>query len=327
MDRIHQQLLFSSIHPEKGIFARIAQTPEVKWTPDLQMDLSSEHALRKSGLKLRVSVPILAEQEVVAIVECFRVERAERNEHEVNLFQTIATELGLVVERKRLQEGYAEAVWNQQRILAQELHDGLGQILAGTGFLSQALSQKLSDPAHSALSHQVTDGIERTLGQIRGLAKGVFPMELESGGVIPALEQLAASVESVYAIKCRFECEPSIKIQDSQIAIHLYRMAQEAVANAAKHAKPAEVNILLSKAQGRITLCVRDDGIGISVPAMAGGGSGLRTLRYRAAAIGATLSIEGSPGKGTRVLCSLPIGSLTAGTGAESAGVASYGHV
>ena len=325
---IHQELLASSVRPGEGIPGRVARTREVEWTPDLQTDPSSEPALRKSGLRLRVSIPILAEEDVVAIVECFRDKRAERHEHELELFRTIATELGLVVERKRLQEGYAEAVWDQQRILAQELHDGLGQILAGTGFLSHALSQQLSDPAHSALSHQVTEGIERTLGQIRGLAKGVFPMELEAGGLIPALEQLAASVEAVYAIKCRFECDPSINVQDSQIAIHLYRMAQEAVANAAKHARAAEVSIRLSKSQGRLSLSVLDDGIGISVPGPSAGGSGMRSLRCRAAAIGATLSIEGWAGKGTRILCSLPHGPApVCGPGAELTGVASHGHV
>jgi signal transduction histidine kinase len=294
------------IHRGGGVAGRVAATGEAESVSDLRREPAALSDAQISGLQSEIAFPVNAEGQVVAVIECFRSHPAENNEQLLNVFRTLGAELGLVVERKRLQEGYAEAVWNQQRVIAQELHDGLGQVLAGTGFLSQALSNKLTDPLLAGLSHRVTDGIERSIDQIRGLAKGVFPLELESGGLKSALEELAHSVEAVYSIRCRLECKGLIVLEDPQKAIQLYRMAQESVTNAVKHARAKEVRIRVwEEDHGQLCLSISDDGVGIPESSSLKPGSGLRSLRYRAASMGASLRVESAFGKGTRVTCQL----------------------
>ena len=92
-------------------------------------------------------------------------------------------------------------------------------------------------------------------------------------------------------------------IRNTEIATHLLRIAQEAVHNAVRHAHPTEVLVTLEAPDGRVTLCVRDNGRGMPPGAVGSGGLGLRIMRYRADTIGADLAIEPAPGGGTTVTC------------------------
>jgi two-component system CheB/CheR fusion protein len=94
-----------------------------------------------------------------------------------------------------------------------------------------------------------------------------------------------------------------VPVEDNAVAVHLFRIAQEAVTNAAKHGKPSRISILLRSGPEGLTLSVTDDGCGFSRTDGVHKGSGLSIMRYRAAAIGAVLSIEDAPGRGTRVAC------------------------
>jgi signal transduction histidine kinase len=92
------------------------------------------------------------------------------------------------------------------------------------------------------------------------------------------------------------------------VAIHLYRIAQEAVTNAVKHSKAEEIVLRLAAEGDGLTLTICDDGVG--VPEKPPGGMGLRTMAYRASVIGAIFNIERLPARGTRVACQLPEGSF-----------------
>ena len=102
-------------------------------------------------------------------------------------------------------------------------------------------------------------------------------------------------------------CEGSIDLNDDRTALHLFRIAQEAVTNAVRHARAKEILVALRGEGGFLTLSVRDDGIGIDGVPREGKGLGLRIMRNRASAIGAVLSIHSARGEGTAVTCALPL--------------------
>lgn len=255
-----------------------------------------------------LAFPVIVNGKVLAVFECVSPRPLEKSENLIRLMGAIGLELGQVAGRRQLQEEYADAVWQQQRLIAHELHDGLGQELTGLGFLAKSLSASTQGTPAAETAGRIREVVERSIEQIRGLAKGVMPVELEAEGLMSALHQLVASVESATGIACRFECPDLVLLPDPQSASQMYRIAQEAVTNAVKHAKASTVTVALEADSGAITLKVVDDGIGLPTdPGKLPAGSGLRILRYRAAALGASLTLQKAHPQGTEVICRLPV--------------------
>jgi PAS domain S-box-containing protein len=207
-----------------------------------------------------------------------------------------------ILERQRLEGEIINVSENEQKRFGQELHDGLGQHLTATAFLAELLSQKLS--GRGLPESEDADRIERMLSQAishtRQLARGLFPVELETNGLMAALEQLAESTRSVYHLECRFRCPAPVLVADNALAIHLYRVAQEAVNNAVKHSGCGRIDIELTAAGGTVRLRIADDGVGLPVRDVAHQGMGLRIMQYRAKLVGGAIALE-SAGSGLAV--------------------------
>ena len=137
------------------------------------------------------------------------------------------------------------------------------------------------------------------------MARGLSPFILESEGLVSALRELAASTQSVFNVNCKFEGETALAVPDLKAATHLYRIAQEAVANAVKHAKAKNIDISLTRAADKIVLAISDDGVGIRSSGQGGNGMGLRTMQYRAGTIGAALLVQAPSKGGTKIVCFL----------------------
>ena len=139
----------------------------------------------------------------------------------------------------------------------------------------------------------------------RSLARGLAPVNLKADGLTGALEQLAHRAHLPGKIECRFVCHDPVILDNTQTAGHLYRIAQEAVNNALKHARTRRIHIDLALEQGALRLQIKDDGRGLSKKRKPG--MGLEVMRHRAHVIGASLEIESKPGNGVRVTCTLPL--------------------
>jgi two-component system, LuxR family, sensor kinase FixL len=220
------------------------------------------------------------------------------------LFTGIVRDL---TDRKRLERQILEISDREQRRIGQDLHDGLGQQLAGIGFLSKSLEQRLTKKkvGESADARQIAQLVSEAIAQARGMAHGLHPVDLSATGLMSALRELASTVENTFRIPCTFKCEQPVLLSDTAVGTHIYRIAQEAVNNAIKHGKARYVWIVLLRARDTITASVRDDGIGFPEVLPEKKGMGLQTMRYRAALIGATLSILRLPTGGTRVDCAV----------------------
>jgi len=197
----------------------------------------------------------------------------------------------------------------ERRRIGQDLHDGLGQMLTGIGLIAQNLARSLEKkgipeaPDVAEIARLVKEADQ----QARNLARGLVPIEFHSNGLSIALERLAADATHMFGIPCTFEeIGDRVHVHDSAVATHLYRIAQEATNNAAKHSEANQIKMLLAAGQGQLRLRVQDNGRGIPRRQSDNVGMGLNIMKYRAQMIGAALDLRTSPADGTVITCTVP---------------------
>jgi signal transduction histidine kinase len=207
----------------------------------------------------------------------------------------------------RLERELMEAGEREQRRIGQDLHDGLCQHLTGTALASQVLVEKLasSGPAQ-AEARRLVELIEDGISLARGIAKGLYPIDTESDGLMQALEEFTANSSDLFGIKCRFSCDTPVLIRTPSTAAHLYRIAQEAVSNAVRHGRATEIEIALEETDTGVRLMVTDNGVGLPDPLPEHDGLGLRTMADRARSIGGQFSIKPGMLGGAEVMCLAP---------------------
>lgn len=303
---------------EKMRFARAQSFPGRVWNEGKSMWVDGQkeilevlpfrrEAAEQVGLMAATALPITVGPETIGVIELFSDQPHRPSEGLASLMNDVGSQVSRVIERERLMGQVAELVWREQQELVHTLHDSLGQQLTGLGFLGSSLGLRLQDKdaAAAETAHQIAEAAQQALQRVRQLSKGLFPVEVDAEGLMLALRQLASTTESVYKIRCRLDDGAPVLIGDNRVATHLYRIAQEAVNNAVKHAEARTISIQVGVEAGSRRLRIADDGVGIRKKAPSGEGMGLRIMRYRAMSIGASLSIESGAEGGTVVTCNL----------------------
>lgn len=229
--------------------------------------------------------------------------RAVYNENEVVAGSvTVFTDIS---DLKRLEREILEISMREQQRIGRDLHDDLGQILTGIGFLCESLVKKLSNRSQpeAAEARNIFSLINTAKEHTRTLSHGLSPVEVDSGGIAAALERLVRSVESVYPVKCLLEFDPRVDINDSMVETQFHYIAQESVTNAINHGFAERISVSLKQIDGQVHLIIDDDGIGIPEDIHLLKGMGVRIMRYRANAIGGSLKIARKQERGTTVTC------------------------
>ena len=218
-----------------------------------------------------------------------------------------------LTDRKRMERELLEISDREQRRIGQDLHDGLGQVLAGVGFMISALQQRLGSRGATETedAKRVSELVTQAIGHARGMAHGLHPVRATETGLMTALEDLANHVRQVFRIDCDFRCDEPVLLGDAAAATHVYRIAQEAVNNAIRHGHARRVTIALRGTDGEGVLVVADDGVGFAEVPGTKKGMGLHIMRYRAAVIGATVSIRPGAAGGVVVTCTFPVNGPT----------------
>jgi PAS domain S-box-containing protein len=211
-------------------------------------------------------------------------------------------------ERRQLEALVLSISEREQQRIGQDLHDGLCQQLTGIKFRNKLLEQKLAERgvAEAEDAQALEALLNQAVEQARSQARGLNPVRLEADGLTTALEELAGSIAAVFDIKCVCATGKQVLLDDHAVAIHLYRIAQEAITNAIKHGKARTVRLQLAEENGHVRLTIHDDGIGLRSTASKNGGTGLHIMNYRARTIGAALDVRRSERGGTLVTCSWP---------------------
>ena len=212
-----------------------------------------------------------------------------------------------MIERRQLEKEILEISEREKQRIGQEIHDELGQQLTGIAFMSKLLQQKLEDKSlpESEAAAKISSFVSDTVNYSRSLARGLHPVEMNSEGLMSALRELVCHTEDMFGADCEFVCEEDVLVEDNTAAIHLYRIAQEAVNNAVKHGKAQNISVGLAANNGRITMTIKNNGKDFPEVLESDKGMGLQIMDYRASVIGANLNINSGENGGTCVMCSL----------------------
>ncbi|MDD4871678.1 MAG: response regulator [Kiritimatiellae bacterium] len=211
-----------------------------------------------------------------------------------------------ITERREMEKQITEASEKESRHIGQELHDVLCQDLASIKMLTSVLKTTLESESSKGIhdAELIRDMASNAVTCTRRLCAGLFPSELENAGLASALEHLAINQEQLFHIPCSFTNKCIVEVPDKSVALHLYRIAQQAINNAVLHSKAKCISISLAQKGSGVILTVNDDGIGItSVNNNQNEGMGLHIMKYRARIIGAVLIISRRSNGGTTVEC------------------------
>ncbi len=281
--------------------------------------------LREDGARLELfvsSIPIQVGSEMAGvfviardITERKRAESAlmlskEQLEERVQertseLRQTMRELHSEFIERRRLEGEILRISEREQARIGQDLHDDLGQQLAGMAMLAKLLSTSLINEHHAKAGEatQLATYLTQSIRSTRDLAKSLFPVELERGGFLMALQDLAQRTESLTKVSCEVVAHPSFVCARSA-EIHLYRIVQESLNNAIRHGRSTRLTIDCRALDGIPTMTVTDNGTGLKQTHENSRGMGLHLFQYRARLIGAELTLHSLPTGGCKVVCS-----------------------
>ncbi|MEV2250108.1 HAMP domain-containing sensor histidine kinase [Streptomyces sp. NPDC050147] len=216
---------------------------------------------------------------------------------------------------------------SERRRIAQELHDEVGQTMTAVLLALKRASDGADEPLRGELqqAQEITRG---SLDEVRRLVRRLRPGVLDDLGLISALTSLTTEFATHAGLRVVRRFDSDLPPLDEQAELVLYRVAQEALTNAARHAEAGQVEVTLSRsggavgAVGAVVLSVADDGRGTG---FAHEGAGIRGMRERALFIGATLDVTSRPHAGTEVRLTVPVSAVDSVASADSAASDSSG--
>jgi PAS domain S-box-containing protein len=269
---------------------------------------------RRQGFGSVIALPLKSGHQCFGALAIYGAEPDAFDESERLMLMDLANDLAFGIntlrlrrERKQWENESQQSIEKEQERIGRDLHDGLCQLLVGAKFRSVHLQNLCAGKLPSAKMEAITleKSLNHAIEQARNLARGLEPIKVASGGLEAALQSLADSVVGGRTMRCFCRIQPGLAIADHQTASHLYRIAQEAVQNALKHARASQILIALTATSQEITLTVKDDGVGMT-RRRPGSGLGLNNMETRARLIGGRLAIRRRKPRGTAVSCCVP---------------------
>ncbi len=238
--------------------------------------------------------------------------RIPLRDHQNKPVGVVCTERDLT-QRKRMEQEILDISDREQRRLGSDLHDGLGQEMTGLSLMLKGLEVQMANDSSTYLPQiiKINALVSRTIQNTRSLARGLAPVNLSHGGIREAFKQLAARCSNLYQLNCVFvdNYQHHGQLEES-MATQIYRIAQEATTNAARHAHADNLRIELRSTTRRLYLSITDNGIGLSRPSGAEEtGMGLKIMEYRARILGGSIHFERIK-TGTRVALSCPLKTI-----------------
>jgi len=226
-----------------------------------------------------------------------------------------------ITEQGRLERALLEATNNEQHKLGRDVHDGVGQELTGISLLAAAAASTLrrAGRPEAVEVEKLASLTRQAIASCRAIAHGLSPVAFAAGGLVEILKEMVALQRDSFGIDATFEVTGAAPLRLGADALdNLYRIAQEAVANARRHGRAAAIHITLNVRPTTVRLSVLDDGVGFAATPVTSTGMGLKIMQVRAAIIGAQLSIKPASQGGTLVSCECPQPII--GTAPETAG-------
>ena len=317
----------------EGIAGRVAQTGKSVLLEDISADARAAYPdlLRKEGLKAFISVPLRSKEAVLGVITVASHMPRRFTRDDMHLLHSIGDQVGVAIGQARLYERLARgreryrrlvrqtmlAQEEGQRRLARELHDETSQSLSGLALNLQALVDvaEMSNThdkefktklrkAH-ALANQIGVEVGRLIRELR-------PTLLDTLGLVPAIRQYAENALGDREIAVSLESKGKVDSLPSEVEVGLFRVAQGAVGNIAKHSQAKNAVISIEGRANELLLRITDDGEGFDVSKLteieeSGRGSGLFGMKERVGLLGGTCSVKSKLGEGTTVSVRVPV--------------------
>ena len=262
-------------------------------------------SLEAEGVQLVLCAPLVAQNRVVGAINLTSRRPRTITAEELSLLASIGHQVGVAVDNAQLYEQAQQlAVMKERNRLARDLHDSVTQALYGVTLYAEAAGrQLLSGDPNMVADHlqEIRTTAQESLREMRLLIFELRLPALRSEGLVAALKARIESVEARVGLNTVFRVEGDSKLAPD-VEDGLYRIAQEALNNALRHAHASTVSVVLHHNSNVISLSIEDDGIGFDpVKARGRHGFGLKGMEERVARLGGTLSVQSSPGQGTRI--------------------------
>jgi len=226
---------------------------------------------------------------------------------------------GLATDRARMRALAAEVIEvgdRERAALARELHDSTAQRMAALLLQISAVARDEKDPELASRLSQLRDAAEAMTEEVRLLASSVHPRVLDDLGLAAALEWIARQTREQEGLDVEVRADQQAQVPALPASV-LYRVAQESLRNAVRHAQAGRVELSLRCTPESASLEVRDDGRGFDVRRAEERrpGMGLFSMRERVGLVNGALTVDSAPGRGTRILATVPLTDLTDGKG------------
>jgi signal transduction histidine kinase len=246
-----------------------------------------------------------------ALIAGLTVQRVRRRRVETALRESEQRSRETAEQNQDLAGRLIHAQEEERTRIARDLHDDLSQQLAGLSIMLSGLKRKIGKPDSQAdVDRTVSTLQDRASGlaeSIRNLSHELHPSMLQHAGLVTALRTHCAEVEQHHHVNVRCHADESLDAVGPDIALCLFRIAQEALSNAVRHARATTITVELKAELDGVELLVVDDGVGFVASGRTGSGLGLRSIDERVRLARGQVTVESQPGEGTRVFVRIPL--------------------
>jgi two-component system, NarL family, sensor histidine kinase DevS len=273
-----------------------------------------QEVARRVGMRSGVFVPMIVGDRAIGVIAAHNKHGRDPRftDEDLRIAETFASRAAVAVDLadRVARDALRRVVEGQElerRRLARELHDETGQALTSILLgLKRVEHAKSSEDARAAAA-ELRGEIVKTLQSVRRLAVELRPQALDDFGLVPALERLADAFGGESGIAIDVEANLDETRLSPEIETALYRIAQEALTNVAKHAGAGHVSVIVTRRDGSVTVVVEDDGRGFGAAGGDAGGLGLVGMKERVGLLGGRLAIESTEGSGTTIVAEVPL--------------------
>jgi signal transduction histidine kinase len=281
---------------------------------DLHSPISERYRsyLHQLGVKTILIIPLTSRGQLNGLLSFRFIDERNFQPEELEIARALATQASLAIQLTLLAKTARQsAVLEERNRLAGEIHDSLAQSFAGISMQLFAAEEEIKTKCSDGLTcvERANDIARFGLAEARCSTLSLLPSMIEESGLIEALQMLVDRSNIPGRLRCTFHSN-SVRDESLPQAVQqeLLRIAQEAISNALRHAKPTAISVSLRSRSPNLVLEVRDDGSGIvSERLKTGEGFGCANMRARAKNLGAELDIRSTAGSGTNVVVRLPI--------------------
>ena len=302
----HATIDMVSTYPAAHVLRGTSEAIVIDWLTEKA--LNQPLLLREHGMISSLAVPIYGQARCIGFVGADSISCRTFTDEEIRFLQVLANVLGMACENARLVSAARDkAVLEERQRLARDLHDSVTQALYSVTLHAEAATRLLASgdastvPTVASHLQEIQETAQEALDEMRVLVFELRPPALEQVGLVAALQARLDAVEGRVNLETRFITH-GVRDLPAKVEQGLYRIAQEALNNALKHAHARSIAMHLWQEGSLVTLEIEDDGVGYhQVAAKESGGLGLRGLEERVTHLGGRLSVCTAPGAGTQL--------------------------